>query len=175
MALKLCSCSCFIFIFIFLGGFNTFFARHGSLCRTDGSPASTEPMSSKMSLGGGNLGVAMPPPANPMSIVSPPRQRLHLGSLPTMMTQPPEGPLGCQTPMLENPNVNPLYESVRQSMGLTTDITEEIPVRMPMGFTLDTVRDHLPAWLVSAVTDNTGKARLAEYFQVFVLYLNSSF
>lgn len=83
-----------------------------------------------------------------------------------MMTQLPEGPLGCQTPMLENPNVNPLFESVRQAMGLSTDITEEIPVRMPMGFTLGTMRGHLPPWLVSAVTDGTGKARLAEYFQV---------
>lgn len=68
--------------------------------------------------------------------------------------------------MLENPNVNPLYESVRQSMGLSTDITEEIPVRMPMGFTLNTMRGHLPEWLVLAVSDGTGKARLAEHFQV---------
>ncbi|KAG0045833.1 hypothetical protein BGZ83_008937 [Gryganskiella cystojenkinii] len=149
------------------GGFNTFFARYGSLCKTDGSPASAGSAPSKMTLSGGTAAAAaaMPPPSNPMSIVSPPRQRLHLGSLPTMMTQLPEGPLGCQTPMLENPNVNPLYESVRQSMGLTTDITEEIPVRMPMGFTLETMRDNLPAWLVSAVTEGTGKARLSEYFQ----------
>ncbi|KAG0376546.1 hypothetical protein BGX24_007573 [Mortierella sp. AD032] len=100
-----------------------------------------------------------------MSIVSPPRQRLHLGSLPSMMTQPSVGPLGCQTPMIENPNVNPLFESVRQAMGLSTNITEEIPVRLPMGFSLDTMKEYLPRWLLSAITDGSGKARLAEYFQ----------
>src|SRR5690554_3071371 len=93
--------------------------------------------------------------SNPMSIVSPPRQRLHLGSLPSMLTQPP-GPLGCQTPMIENPNVNPLFESVRQAMGLSTNITEEIPVRLPMGFSVNTMQEHLPDWLLSAVTEESG-------------------
>ncbi|KAG0058141.1 hypothetical protein BGZ89_001523 [Linnemannia elongata] len=106
-----------------------------------------------------------PASTNPMSTVSPPRQRLHLGSLPSMMTQAAAGPLGCKTPMIENPNVNPLFESVRQAMGLSTNITEEIPVRLPMGFSFDTMKEHLPKWLLSAITDGSGKARLAEYFQ----------
>jgi protein-tyrosine phosphatase len=83
-----------------------------------------------------------------------------------MMTQSAAGPLGVQTPMIENPNVNPLFESVRQAMGLSTNITEEIPVRLPMGFSFDTMIEHLPKWLLSAITDGSGKARLAEYFQV---------
>ncbi|KAF8957993.1 hypothetical protein BGZ46_002067 [Entomortierella lignicola] len=81
------------------------------------------------------------------------------------MTQPPGGPLGCQTPMIENPNVNPLFESVRQAMGLSTNITEEIPVRLPMSFTVNTMHDYLPNWLLSAISEDTGKARLAEFFQ----------
>lgn len=74
--------------------------------------------------------------------------------------------MGCQTPMIENPNVNPLFESVRQSIGLNTNITEEIPVRLPVGFSADLIRDRLPNWLTSALAETTGKARLAEYFQV---------
>ncbi|KAG0250486.1 hypothetical protein DFQ27_009384 [Actinomortierella ambigua] len=97
--------------------------------------------------------------------MSPPRQRLHLGSLPTMMTTPMAGPLACQTPMIENPNVNPLFESVRQAMGLNTAITEEIPVRLPKGFSVDTIRHHLPSWLVAAVDEDHGKTKLAEAFQ----------
>ncbi|KAI8357465.1 protein-tyrosine phosphatase-like protein [Mortierella sp. GBAus27b] len=88
--------------------------------------------------------------------------RLHLGSLPSL---PPTGPLGCQTPMIENPNVNPLFESVRQAMGLSTNITEEIPVRLPMGFSVHTMQDHLPKWLLSAIAEGSGKSRLAEFFQ----------
>ncbi|CAO3572202.1 unnamed protein product [Mortierella alpina] len=86
-----------------------------------------------------------------------------LGSLPSMMTQPPA--IGCQTPMIENPNVNPLFESVRQAMGLSTNITEEIPVRLPKGWTVDTMRHQLPSWLQSAITEKTGEVRLSEYFQ----------
>ncbi|KAF9971514.1 hypothetical protein BGZ73_005534 [Actinomortierella ambigua] len=99
------------------------------------------------------------------SVMSPPRQRLHLGSLPTMMTTPMAGPLACQTPMIENPNVNPLFESVRQAMGLNTAITEEIPVRLPKGFSVDTIRQHLPPWLLAAVDEEHGKTMLAEGFQ----------
>lgn len=80
------------------------------------------------------------------------------------MTQPPA--IGCQTPMIENPNVNPLFESVRQAMGLSTNITEEIPVRLPKGWTVDTMRNQLPGWLLSAITEKTGEVRLSEYFQV---------
>ncbi|KAG0307185.1 hypothetical protein BGZ99_001515 [Dissophora globulifera] len=101
----------------------------------------------------------------PMSIASPARPRLHLGSLPSMMTQPSGGPMGCQTPMIENPNVNPLFESVRQAMGLSTNITEEIPVRLPMGFSAETMHGFMPRWLTQAILDGSGKARLSEFFQ----------
>ncbi|KAF8937908.1 hypothetical protein BGZ47_008821 [Haplosporangium gracile] len=147
------------------GGFNEFIVRHNNLCRTESKPVSTGatteagPVLPRMSLSGSG------PFSAPMSITSPPRQRLHLGSLPSMMTQAAAGPLGCQTPMIENPNVNPLFESVRQAMGLSTNITEEIPVRLPMGFSFDTMREHLPKWLLSAIIEDSGKARLAEYFQ----------
>ncbi|KAK3811741.1 MAG: protein-tyrosine phosphatase-like protein [Linnemannia elongata] len=152
------------------GGFNEFMVRHNNLCRAEIKPVSTGSSTDaglvqpRMSLSGSGP-FSAPASTNPMSIVSPPRQRLHLGSLPSMMTQPAAGPLGCQTPMIENPNVNPLFESVRQAMGLSTNITEEIPVRLPMGFSFDTMREHLPKWLLSAITDDSGKARLAEYFQ----------
>ncbi|KAF9153724.1 hypothetical protein BG015_002752 [Linnemannia schmuckeri] len=152
------------------GGFNEFMVHHNNLCRTEIKPVSTGsttdagPVPPRMSLSGSGP-FSAPPSSNPMSIVSPPRQRLHLGSLPSMMTQPAAGPLGCQTPMIENPNINPLFESVRQAMGLSTNITEEIPVRLPMGFSFDTMREHLPKWLLSAITEDSGKARLAEYFQ----------
>ncbi|KAF9095061.1 hypothetical protein BGX23_001140 [Mortierella sp. AD031] len=151
------------------GGFNEFVTRHNTLCRIDGKPASTGstaagPVPPNMSLSSSGP-FSAPASTNPMSIVSPPRQRLHLGSLPSMMTQAAAGPLGCQTPMIENPNVNPLFESVRQAMGLSTNITEEIPVRLPMGFSFDTMKEHLPKWLLSAITDGSGKVRLAEYFQ----------
>ncbi|KAI7826112.1 hypothetical protein BC939DRAFT_501802, partial [Gamsiella multidivaricata] len=150
------------------GGFNEFLARHNDLCRTEGRPNSGSSSPLNMSLsGGGSLSSSAPTGAttNPMSIVSPPRPRLHLGSLPSLMSQPPGGALGCQTPMIENPNVNPLFESVRQAMGLSTNITEEIPVRLPMGFSVETMQDHLPRWLLSAIAEESGKARLAEFFQ----------
>ncbi|KAF9920274.1 hypothetical protein FBU30_009914 [Linnemannia zychae] len=153
-----------------LGGFNEFLLRHSNLCRTDSKSTSSESTpgppgsTAKMSLSGSGP-FSAPASSNPMSTVSPPRPRLHLGSLPSMMTQPPAGPLGCQTPMIENPNVNPLFESVRQAMGLSTNITEEIPVRLPVGFSFDTMKEHLPTWLLSAITEGSGKVRLAEYFQ----------
>ncbi|KAI8595100.1 protein-tyrosine phosphatase-like protein [Dissophora ornata] len=150
------------------GGFNEFSLQHGDLCRTEGMPLSGESPQQKMSLSSNNLALSAPTPVatNPMSLVSPPpRQRLHLGSLPSLMTQPPAGPLGCQTPMIENPNVNPLFESVRQAMGLSTNITEEIPVRMPMGFSVDIMQSYLPRWLLQAVTEESGKSRLSEFFQ----------
>ncbi|KAF9137862.1 hypothetical protein BGX30_009810 [Mortierella sp. GBA39] len=96
---------------------------------------------------------------------SPPRSRLHLGSLPSMITKPVGGDTVAQTPMIENPNVNPLFESVRQAMGLNTNITEEIPVRLPNGFSVEMIREHLPNWILNAVDEPAGKARLAEYFQ----------
>ncbi|KAF9151407.1 hypothetical protein BG015_006720 [Linnemannia schmuckeri] len=78
---------------------------------------------------------------------------------------PVVGDTVAQTPMIENPNVNPLFESVRQAMGLNTNITEEIPVRLPTGFSIEMIREHLPDWLLNAVDESSGKARLAKYFQ----------
>jgi protein-tyrosine phosphatase len=72
----------------------------------------------------------------------------------------------AQTPMIENRNFNPLFESVCLSMGLNTNITEEIPVRLPNGFSVDMIREHLPNWLLNAVDEPAGKSRLAKYFQV---------
>ncbi|KAF9437879.1 hypothetical protein BGZ76_010756 [Entomortierella beljakovae] len=155
------------------GGFNEFSVKHSNQCwidskpNSDGSSAGNLSLSGQGGIGGaaGGFSLSGPSPTNLTSTISPPRQRLHLGSLPSLMTQPPGGPLGCQTPMIENPNVNPLFESVRQAMGLSTNITEEIPVRLPMGFSIDTMRDHLPRWLMNAIAEESGKSRLAEYFQ----------
>ncbi|KAG0306097.1 hypothetical protein BGZ99_001892 [Dissophora globulifera] len=71
----------------------------------------------------------------------------------------------CQTPMIENPNNNPLFESVRQAMGLNTNITEEVPVRLPPRFSVETVRDQVPSWLLDAICDSHGKTKLAQFFQ----------
>ncbi|KAF9331524.1 hypothetical protein BG006_005604 [Podila minutissima] len=141
------------------GGYNTFAAEHSTLCNSVESAAMDVTPTEATNTGASALN------ARPMSTISPARHRLHLGSLPSMMTQPAGGPMGCQTPMIENPNVNPLFESVRQSIGLNTNITEEIPVRLPVGFSVDLIRDRLPNWLTSALAETTGKVRLAEYFQ----------
>ncbi|KAF9989003.1 hypothetical protein BGZ75_007913 [Mortierella antarctica] len=150
------------------GGFSEFSAQHNGLCSSEGNCGSGD-ASHAMSLdsnGGGSVLSSSAPMSSaprPMSMAMPARQRLHLGSLPSMMTQPPA--IGCQTPMIENPNVNPLFESVRQAMGLSTNITEEIPVRLPKGWTVDTMRSQLPSWLQSAITEKSGQVRLSEYFQ----------
>jgi len=83
-----------------------------------------------------------------------------------MVTKPVAGDTVAQTPMIENPNVNPLFESVRQAMGLDTNITEEIPVRLPSGFSIEIIREHLPSWLLNVIEEPEGKTRLAKYFQV---------
>ncbi|KAF9952415.1 hypothetical protein BGZ70_000609 [Mortierella alpina] len=94
------------------------------------------------------------------------RGRLHLGSLPAMITKPGAGDtVACETPMMENPNVNPLFESVRQAMGLNTNITEEVAVRLPAGFSVDSIRSQLPAWLLNSLCEGTGKTNLAQDFQ----------
>ncbi|KAI7821367.1 protein-tyrosine phosphatase-like protein [Gamsiella multidivaricata] len=117
------------------GGYNAFAHEHASLCSV---PKTTSPF----------------------------RSRLHLGSLPKMMIKPTEsGSTVCETPMMENPNVNPLFESVRQAMGLNTNITEEVPVRFPPDFSLNSIRDRLPVWLLNAIDIRSGKKVLAEYFQ----------
>ncbi|KAK3825412.1 MAG: protein-tyrosine phosphatase-like protein [Benniella sp.] len=158
------------------GGFNKFSTQFSDQCRADEAPGSGgSPQILTMSGSGlsssapsSATGTAAPGiggPLPPASTSSNPRQRLHLGALPSLMTQPPVGPLGCQTPMIENPNINPLFENVRQAMGLSTNITEEIPVRLPMGFTVQTMQDHLPRWLQCAIAEGSGKTRLAEFFQ----------
>ncbi|KAF9951283.1 hypothetical protein BGZ70_001046 [Mortierella alpina] len=151
------------------GGFSEFYAQHNNLCSSEGNGGSGDASTQAMAVdshGGGSVLSSSAPMSSaprPMSMAIPVRQRLHLGSLPSMMTQPPA--IGCQTPMIENPNVNPLFESVRQAMGLSTNITEEIPVRLPKGWTVDTMRNQLPSWLQSAITEKTGEVRLSEYFQ----------
>lgn len=159
-----------------LGGFSQFLAQFNDQCRTDGAQSLGGLSPQRPSLSGHGQSLSAPASSTGSSfggsstappVSSGPRQRLHLGSLPSMMTQPPSGPM-VQTPMIENPNVNPLFESVRQAMGLSTNITEEIPVRLPMGFSVQTMQDHLPKWLLSAITEESGKSRLAEFFQVRV-------
>ncbi|KAG0239939.1 hypothetical protein BGW41_007422 [Actinomortierella wolfii] len=164
------------------GGYNAFAPNHPDLLQagaadtsSTNSPApatitssstaasASSPSSSTSSSAHSSAATTTTPSSKP--VMSPPRQRLHLGSLPTMMTTPMAGPLGCQTPMIENPNVNPLFESVRQAMGLNTAITEEIPVRLPKGFSADVIRHHLPSWLINAIDENHGKTKLAEGFQ----------
>ncbi|KAF9088030.1 hypothetical protein BGX29_000494 [Mortierella sp. GBA35] len=146
------------------GGFNAFAHDHADFCSSNNTPfssddnpgttfhAQTSDLSPSLSTSAG-------------SNSSPPRSRLHLGSLPTMITRPVVGDTVAQTPMIENPNVNPLFESVCQAMGLNTNITEEIPVRLPSGFSVEMIREHLPSWLLNAVHESTGKSRLAKYFQ----------
>ncbi|KAF9578049.1 hypothetical protein BGW38_006375, partial [Lunasporangiospora selenospora] len=157
-----------------IGGINDFEAKYKHLCRgpldMPNGPAS--PIGAGRSMSSPAILSSMPMSLNltaPIpgagSGLGAGRQRLHLGTLPSILTQPPAGPLGCQTPMIENPIVNPLFESVRQAMGLSTNITEEIPVRLPKDFTAEVIREHLPSWLLNAVAENTGKSRLAEYFQ----------
>ncbi|KAF9577327.1 hypothetical protein BGW38_007518 [Lunasporangiospora selenospora] len=119
---------------------------------------------------------------------APLRCRLHLGSLPgstLLQSRAANGLVAsgsrgcsnnnnntsspiCQTPMLENPNVNPLFESVRQSMGLNSNITEEISVRYPAGMNAEKVKQvsgRLPQWLSQAVQELHGKTMLANLFQ----------
>ncbi|KAF9177724.1 hypothetical protein BGZ50_008429 [Haplosporangium sp. Z 11] len=112
-----------------------------------------------------NLNVPAPFPNKPASATSPARGRLHLGSLPTIIKPVVRDTVACQTPAIENPNVNPLFESVRQAMGLNTNITEEVPVRLPVEISLDTIRDRIPTWLLDAIHEETGKRSLAEQFQ----------
>ncbi|KAG0278689.1 hypothetical protein BGZ96_002279 [Linnemannia gamsii] len=158
------------------GGFNTFAHDHADLCSPDSS-APSQPDNSGTPLSINNH--ARVPSSHSSSRsnsptsssgssssnTSPPRSRLHLGSLPSMITKPVVGDTVAQTPMIENPNVNPLFESVRQSMGLNTNITEEIPVRLPSGFSVDMIREYLPNWLLNAIDEPAGKSRLAKYFQ----------
>jgi protein-tyrosine phosphatase len=68
--------------------------------------------------------------------------------------------------MAENANVNPLFESVRQAMGLNTHIAEEVPIRLPPNVPIECIQDRLPSWLLRVIDSKTGKTRLAEYFQV---------
>lgn len=68
--------------------------------------------------------------------------------------------------MNDNLNVNPLFENVRQAMGLNTNITEEVPVRLPPNVSTESVRNKLPSWLLEVVNSRTGKTQLAECFQV---------
>ncbi|KAF9912639.1 hypothetical protein EC991_010065 [Linnemannia zychae] len=159
------------------GGFNTFAYDHADMCssdnNSDGNSISSSNNSGTPPLSINNHARTSPGSSPPRSSSGPsnnnstsvPRSRLHLGSLPSMITKPVLGDTVAQTPMIENPNVNPLFESVRQAMGLDTNITEEIPVRLPSGFSVDMIREHLPRWLLNAVDEPVAKSRLAKYFQ----------
>ncbi|KAG0268112.1 hypothetical protein BGZ95_002600 [Linnemannia exigua] len=161
------------------GGFNAFAHGHADLCSADNNSSNssnslssadnsgTPPLSINHARTSSNWSPNMlsTRPSASNNNTSPPRSRLHLGSLPSMITKPVVGNTVAQTPMIENPNVNPLFESVRQAMGLNTNITEEIPVRLPSGFSIDLIREHLPTWLLNAVNEPAAKSRLARYFQ----------
>ena len=169
----------FVLLKTIVGGFNAFAHDHADLCSSDntlsklGNSGTFVPInnhartsSSSSSSDSRSSSNSPTPSAESFSNTSPPRSRLHLGSLPSITTKPVVGDTIAQTPMIENPNVNPLFESVRQAMGLNTNITEEIPVRLPSGFSVEMIREHLPNWLLNAVDEPAGKARLAKYFQV---------
>ncbi|KAF9545865.1 hypothetical protein EC957_010369 [Mortierella hygrophila] len=160
------------------GGFNAFAHDHAALCCSDNHTLS-QPDNSRTSVPTNNyVRTSSSSSSNSRSsshsptlstgsftTASPPRSRLHLGSLPSMITKPMGGDTVAQTPMIENPNVNPLFESVRQAMGLNTNITEEIPVRLPSGFPVEMIREQLPNWILNVLDEPAGKARLAKYFQ----------
>lgn len=153
--------------FMTVGGFNAFARDHADLCSSDNtSPPDNSGTPSSISHARASASSPTLVTSSARSNTSPPRSRLHLGPLPTMVTKPVAGDTVAQTPMIENPNVNPLFESVRQAMGLDTNITEEIPVRLPSGFSIEIIREHLPSWLLNVIEEPEGKTRLAKYFQV---------
>ncbi|KAF9576248.1 hypothetical protein EC968_009808 [Mortierella alpina] len=146
------------------GGYNAFFNEHGSQCSTNGQITTMSTNRRDNSLQPSTSATSMS--KYPVSATSPARGRLHLGSLPALITKPDVGDtVACETPMIENPNVNPLFESVRQAMGLNTNITEEVAVRLPVGFSVDSIRSQLPAWLLNSLCEGTGKTGLAQDFQ----------
>jgi len=144
------------------GGYNAFAIEHGSQCSAYSS-STTMGTTSRDIQPSASVAAAS---KTPVSATSPARGRLHLGPLPAMITKPGAGnAVACETPMMENPNVNPLFESVRQAMGLNTNITEEVAVRLPAGFAVDSIRSQLPAWLLNSLCEGTGKKNLAQDFQ----------
>ncbi|KAF9937889.1 hypothetical protein BGZ67_000777 [Mortierella alpina] len=146
------------------GGYNAFATEHGSQCSADSRNTTTSTTNRDNNSLQPSASVAAIS-KTPVSATSPARCRLHLGSLPAMITKPGAGDIvACETPMIENPNVNPLFESVRQAMGLNTNITEEVAVRLPTGFSVDSIRSQLPAWLLNTC-EVTGKSNLAQDFQ----------
>ncbi|KAI8360564.1 hypothetical protein B0O80DRAFT_206813 [Mortierella sp. GBAus27b] len=139
------------------GGYNAFEHEHGSLCcRADNvSTFKTPDVNDQTTT----------PPTTATSKVPPLRCRLHLGALPST-AKALRTTADSQTPMTENANVNPLFESVRQAMGLNTHIAEEVPIRLPPNVPIGCIQDKLPSWLLGVIDSKTGKTRLAEYFQV---------
>ncbi|KAG0232262.1 hypothetical protein BGX31_005201 [Mortierella sp. GBA43] len=138
------------------GGYNAFEHEHGSLCcRADNvSTFKTPDVNDQTTT----------PPTTATSKVPPLRCRLHLGALPST-AKALRTTADSQTPMTENANVNPLFESVRQAMGLNTHIAEEVPIRLPPNVPIGCIQDKLPSWLLGVIDSKTGKTRLAEYFQ----------
>ncbi|KAF9357023.1 hypothetical protein BGX26_004359 [Mortierella sp. AD094] len=145
------------------GGYNAFALDHASLCCSDDGIGCNRAV---VTNNNGDVTNAGSNKAIPNTTTSPTRGRLHLGSLPDMKLKKTGGAATvCQTPMMENPNINPLFENVRLAMGLNTNITEEVPVRLPPRFQIDSIRDRLPSWLLDSADEETGKTRVAEYFQ----------
>ncbi|KAG0008418.1 hypothetical protein BGZ80_003464 [Entomortierella chlamydospora] len=143
------------------GGYNAFALDHASLCCSDGGVSCNRTVATNNS----DMANADSNKAIPSTARSTTRGRLHLGPLPNMELKIPEGATICRTPMIGNPDINPLFENVRLAMGLNTNITEEVPVRLPLRFPIDSIRDRLPTWLLNSICEETGKTRVAEYFQ----------
>ncbi|KAF9175148.1 hypothetical protein BGX21_010457 [Mortierella sp. AD011] len=144
------------------GGYNAFALDHASLCCSDGGIGCNRAVATNNSdATNADSSKAIPNTARPTT-----RGRLHLGPLPNMELKiTGNAATICRTPMIGNPDVNPLFENVRLAMGLNTNITEEVPVRLPPRFPIDSIRDRLPTWLLNSICEETGKTRVAEYFQ----------
>ncbi|KAF9918572.1 hypothetical protein BX616_007728 [Lobosporangium transversale] len=144
------------------GGYNAFAHSHASLCYGANQQGMLDVSNKGQEQEGSNPNSVSETKKSSTNV----RSRLHLGSLPEIMAKPNTGETSvCQTPMMENPNINPLFESVRLAMGLNTSITEEVAVRLPLGFTADSLQGQLPSWLDEAIHPDKGKSRLAKCFQ----------
>ncbi|KAI8598256.1 protein-tyrosine phosphatase-like protein [Dissophora ornata] len=146
------------------GGYNAFAHNYPSLCCcSEDSLGFGQADTACKRAEASSLASAVPQPISNSSLS---RSRLHLGPLPNMLARSISCEAAvCQTPMTETSNINPLFESVSQAIGLNTNITEEVPVRLPPSISVESIRDSLPTWLLDAVRDNTGKTELAQRFQ----------
>ncbi|KAK3808647.1 MAG: protein-tyrosine phosphatase-like protein [Benniella sp.] len=143
------------------GGYNAFEHEHASLCFPPDEMAAFGAPDRKAAtfLSTASASKLQSTPASHT------RCRLHLGSLPTPGIKAAEVTADRPTPMLEKQNINPLFENVRQAMGLDTNITEEVSVRLPPRVSIESIWERLPSWLLEAIHSRTGKTHLAENFQ----------